>query len=170
MKTAKKSRPSRKPTDSLRELGVSLVHDISKSKNPEIVLHIRALSNVEFDKKNRTLVLGDKLSTRSFFNVAHAKKFLQTIEVAAVSKALLREGKHASLRDVYYQVKRTIPGTKVNIVDEQNESDSVIEDLELITGNSREQLNINANKNGSVAGRVIVEDRGATIDWSKLGS
>ena len=170
MKTAKKSRPSRKPTDSLRELGVSLVHDISKSKNPEIVLPIRALSNVEFDKKNRTLVLGDKLSTRSFFNVAHAKKFLQTIEVAAVSKALLPEGKHASLRDVYYQVKRTIPGTKVNIVDEQNESDSVIEDLELITGNSREQLNINANKNGSVAGRVIVEDRGDTIDWSKLGS
>src|SRR3989344_4913947 len=54
--------------------------------------------------------------------------------------------------------------------DEKSESDSVIEDLELITDHSREQLNINANKNGSVAGKVIIEDKGDTIDWSKLGS
>ena len=95
---------------------------------------------------------------------------MQTIEVASVSYNLLNEGKHASLRDVFYQVKRTIPGTKTNIVDDQVESDAVMEDLELITGASREQLNVNANKNGSVAGKVIIEDRGDTIDWSKLGS
>ncbi len=95
---------------------------------------------------------------------------MQTLEIAAISKRLIQEGKHASLRDVFYMAKRTIPSTKVNIVDEQPESDSVIEDLELITENSREVLNINANKNGSVAGSVIVEDRGDRIDWSKMGS
>ena len=31
-------------------------------------------------------------------------------------------------------------------------------------------MHVNANKNGSVAGKVIIEDRGDTIDWSKLGS
>jgi DNA topoisomerase-6 subunit A len=67
-------------------------------------------------------------------------------------------------------VKRTIPHTNVNIVDEQTESDKAIEDLELMTDCSREQLNINANKMGSVAGKVVVEDSGDLIDWSKLGS
>ena len=31
-------------------------------------------------------------------------------------------------------------------------------------------MHVNANKNGSVAGKVIIEDRGDVIDWSKLGS
>ena len=66
--------------------------------------------------------------------------------------------------------KRTIPGTKINIVDEQVESDGVIEDLELITGASREQLHMTANKMGSVVGYVTIEDAGDTIHWDKLGS
>ena len=156
--------------EKLTNLGRDVVKDVFKGVNPSVSFPVRSLSNISFDKKNRTLVMGKNMSARYFFNVAHAKKFLQTIEVAAVSKNLLKEGKHASLRDVFYQVKRTVPGTKINIVDEQAESDSVIEDLELILNLPREQININANKNGSVAGKVIVEDRGDTIDWSKLGS
>ncbi len=66
--------------------------------------------------------------------------------------------------------KRTIPNTKINIVDDQKETDKVIEDLELITDFSRENLHVNANKMGSVAGKVVIEDSGDTIDWSKLGS
>jgi len=71
---------------------------------------------------------------------------LQTIEVAKISKTLLDVEKHASLRDTFYMAKRTIPNSNINIVDEQTETDKVLEDLELMTGFSREQLNINANK------------------------
>jgi DNA topoisomerase-6 subunit A len=158
------------PKEKLQELGKRVSKDINKNKNPNIDVPIRALSNVSYDKRNKILMMGNKIAKRFFFNVAHAKKFMQTLEIAAISKRLIQEGKHASLRDVFYMAKRTIPSTKVNIVDEQPESDSVIEDLELITENSREVLNINANKNGSVAGSVIVEDRGDRIDWSKMGS
>ena len=66
--------------------------------------------------------------------------------------------------------KRTIPHTKINIVDDQKETDKAIEDLELITSFSREYLHVNANKMGSVAGKVVIEDMGDTIDWSRLGS
>lgn len=65
--------------------------------------------------------------------------------------------------------KRTIPGTNVNIVDEQMESDDVIEDLEVITGLSREQLHVSANKMGSMVGNVVLEDSGDTIDCGRLG-
>ncbi|MEK6906939.1 MAG: DNA topoisomerase IV subunit A [Nanoarchaeota archaeon] len=159
-----------KSAESLKELGNKIIKDIEKNKNPNIEVPIRALSNVIFNEKTRTLELGNKKSIRHFFNVAHAKKFLQTIEIASISKNLLIEGKHASLRDVFYMAKRTIPGTNVNLVDDQSESDDIVEDLELISGNSREQLNVNANKNGSVVGRVTIEDSGDIIHWDKLGS
>lgn len=154
----------------LVDIGKKVADDISKSKNPEIDVPVRALSNVVFDKTSKTLQLGDKSAKRFFFNVGHVKKFVQTIEVAKLSKELLDEQKHASLRDVFYMAKRTIPNSDINIVDEQTETDKAIEDMELITEFSREQLNINANKMGSVAGNVVVEDRGDTIDWSRMGS
>ena len=158
------------PKDELVNLGNDLAGQIAKGENPTIELSVRSLSNVVFNEKTQKLGIGDKTAERQFFNVAHAKKFLQTVEVAAISKSLLDISKHASLRDVFYMAKRTIPDTKTNVVDDQTESDKAIEDLELITGFTREQLNINANKMGSVAGNVVIEDNGDTIDWSKLGS
>lgn len=154
----------------LEDLGKKLVKEIETGQNPSIELSVRALSNVIYDTESKLLGLGTKTSKRFFFNVGHAKKFLQTLEVAKVSHDLLSIQKHASLRDVFYMAKRTILGTKVNIVDEQRESDKAIEDLELVTECSRELLNINANKMGSVAGSVIIEDKGDTIDWSRMGS
>ncbi len=158
------------PIKKLESFGKKLVKDIEEDKNPSVRIPLRALSNVVFDRQDKTLKMGGKSFVRSFFNVAHARKFLQTIETAAISKDLLINQKHASLRDVFYMAKRTIPGTSINVVDEQQESDAAIEDLEMITGHWREQLNINANKLGAVAGNVIVEDAGDKIDWSKLGS
>src|SRR3989338_481721 len=99
----------------LKELGIKLVQQIDKGRNPEIVFPLRNLSNIVYDIKTKTLKLGNKKGTRSFFNVAHAKKFLQTIEAAAyIKKELLETGKHDNLRAVFYGIKRTIPGTNIN--------------------------------------------------------
>ncbi len=164
------AKQEKKAVKELETLGKKLVVDIEKGRNPTIEFTLRSLSNVIYDKKSKTLTLGEKQQQRTFFNVGHAKKFLQTLEVAKVSKNLLDVGKHASLRDVFYMAKRTLPNSNINIVDDQTESDKSLEDLELITDLSREQLNINANKMGSVAGNVIIEDAGDTINWAKLGS
>lgn len=169
-KPTQEKKPSSNAKQELVALGNNLVKDIQKGQNPRIEVAVRGLSNVQYDKESKTLQLGDKTAERFFFNVAHAKKFLQTVEVAAICKSLLDVTKHASLRDVFYMAKRTIPNTKTNVVDDQKESDKAIEDLELITGYAREQLHVNANKMGSVAGKVIIEDMGDSIDWSKLGS
>jgi DNA topoisomerase VI subunit A len=152
------------------EIGRKIVEDVEKGTNPSIEVPVRSLSNVSFDPKAKTLVLGDKKSRRFFFNIGHVRKFSQTIEIAKIAKLLLEAGKHASLRDVFYMAKRTIQGTKIDLVDEQSETDNAIEDLELIADMSREQLHMNANKMGSVAGKVVIEDKGDIIDWGKLGS
>jgi len=154
----------------LKELGKKLVTDIKSRRNPSMIVPIRALSNIIFDHKSKLITLGNRTSKRYFFNVAHVRKFVQTVEVAATTKELLDVNKHLSLREVFYRIKRTIPNTNINIVDEQIESNKAIEDLELISNCSREQLHINANKMGSVAGNVVVKDKGDSVNWSKLGS
>ena len=154
----------------LKELGLKISAQIQKGRNPEITFPLRNLSNIIYDKKTKTLKLGNKMGSRSFFNVAHSKKFLQTVDIASIiKKELLDSGKHEHLRGVFYMAKRTIPGTNVNIVDDQSESDKIIEDLEVISGLSREQLHVSANKMGSMIGNVVLVDSGDTIDCSKLG-
>lgn len=159
-----------KTKEKLTELGKGIVKDAEKGKNPSVTLPVRALSNITFDKKNRTLILGKNMATRYFFNVAHARKFLQTVEIASlIKKNLLDTDKHEHLRGVFYMAKRTIPGTSVNIVDDQTESDKAIEDLEVITELSREQMHVSANKAGTMVGKIVLEDSGDVIDCAKLG-
>jgi DNA topoisomerase-6 subunit A len=154
----------------LRHIGEKVLKDIESGSNPSLDVPIRTLSNVKFDEKSKMLMMGEATAKRYFFNVAHVRKFVQTIEAAAVSKELIDVNKHLSLREAFYRMKRTLPNSNINLVDEQVESNQAIEDLELISSSSREQLHINANKMGSVAGKVVVEDKGDLIDWSKLGS
>jgi DNA topoisomerase-6 subunit A len=154
----------------LRNLGNNVVEQIEKKQNPALDIPIRSLSNTKFNPETRRIEMGQALAKRYFFNVAHVRKFTQTVEVAALSKDLLDVNKHLSLREAYYRMKRTLPNSNINIVDEQVESNQAIEDLELVANTSREQLHINANKMGSVAGDVVVEDKGDLVDWSKLGS
>ena len=154
----------------LKDLGSKIVKDIEKGKNPLLDIPIRTLSNVYYDKKNGMIKMGDKTSKRFFFNVSHVRKFTQTAEVAALAKELLDVDKHMSLREVFYGMRRTLPNSNIDIVNDQTESNSAVEDLELITSVLREQLHINANKLGAAAGRVVIKDKGDLIDWSKLGS
>ncbi len=155
---------------SLKNLGGKVLGDIDKGENPSIDVPIRTLSNVKFDVESQMIKMGGSVAKRYFFNVGHVRKFVQTIEAAAVAKELIDVDKHISLRETFYRMKRTLPNSSINLVDEQEESNAAIEDLELISGSSRELLHINANKLGSVAGKVVVEDKGDMIDWSRLGS
>ncbi len=161
-------------TDKTREyligLGKKVLDDINKKENPSIEIPIRALSNVIFDKKSGQLTLGNKTAKRYFFNVAHAKKFMQTLMVASFCKDLIDEDIHTSIRDMFYNLKRTFPDSNENTFDEQSESDPVIVDIEVALDVLREQLHLTTDRKGIVAGNVVIQDRGDIIDWSKLGS
>jgi len=155
---------------SLKQIGEKVLKDIESGNNPSLDVPIRTLGNVKFNEQSKMLTMGNATAKRYFFNIAHVRKFVQTIEAAAVAKELIDVNKHLSLRETFYRMKRTLPDSNINLVDEQTESNQAIEDLELISDSSREQLHINANKMGSVAGKIVVEDKDDIIDWSKLGS
>lgn len=158
------------PKEKLTEMGNKILDDISKKQNPKIEIPIRSLSNVIYDQASKALRLGDKTSKRHFFNVAHAKKFMQTMMVASFSKDLLDEKIHTSLRDMYYNLKRTLPNSSENTFNEQSESDPIVVDLEVTLDILREQMHLSADVRGRVVGDVSVMDRGDLVNWSKLGS
>nr|MBA4405489.1 DNA topoisomerase VI [Nanoarchaeum sp.] len=156
--------------EKLKELGDNLARQISKKQNPSVKFPTRSLSNIKYNKQTKKLELGKSITERSFFNLGHSKKFLQTIEIASIiKKQLIETNKHEHLRGIFYIAKRTLPGTNINLVDDQTESDKIIEDLEVITGLSREELHVSANKMGSMVGSISLVDAGDLIDCSRLG-
>ncbi len=152
----------------LQNMGKKVIGDIERGENPHIDIPVRSYANVRFEEGK--LQLGEKVAKRYFFNIAHAKKFMQTMLVASFCKQLVEEGIHTSLRDMFYNLKRTLPNSKENTFDDQKESDPIVVDLEVILDVLREQLHLGADVRGRVVGDVVIEDRGDTIDWSKLGS
>ncbi len=102
-----------------------------RSKDPTFAIPIRALSNVSFNERKGLIEMGSKKQARSFFNVGMAKKFMQTVLVADALSELQRADLTTSLREIYYRTKHTIQDSHENTFDTQDESDPVIEDLEV---------------------------------------
>lgn len=140
-----------------------------RSKDPTLAIPIRALSNVTFNPRNGLIEMGKKKQARSFFNVAMAKKFMQTILVADALSELQRADLTTSLREIYYRTKHTIKDSHENTFDTQDESDPVIEDLEVSLAALREELHVRAENGGSVVGPLVLEDDGDRVDCAKLG-
>lgn len=159
----------RKVLKALEEYGRGVLEDIKAGKNPYFDIPMRGISNVYFDEKARVIRMGDKLSRRYFLNVAHARKFMQTLLIMAYVKRLVSEGKHASLREAYYANKHTIPGTHENTFEDQSESDPIIEDLERMLGVLREEMHLTADRRGYIYGDIVIRDGEDEFNTSKLG-
>src|SRR5437899_11175624 len=124
----------RKPTAVERKrVGVAdlVITAAEKRKDPTIAIPVRSLSNVEFNERKGLIELGKRKQARTFFNVAMAKKFMQTVLVADALAELQRADLTTSLREIYYRTKHTMKGSHENTFDGQNESDPLIEDLEV---------------------------------------
>jgi DNA topoisomerase-6 subunit A len=154
----------------IQRMAQDVLRVVQKGNNPAIEIRVRALSNVSFNKKKRIIELGDKTQSREFFNTAMARKFMQTMIVADGCKTLIDAGKTVSIRQMYYMSKHTVAGTSENTFEEQNESDPVIEDLEVSTESLREELHLFATRKGAMVGNIVINDSGDDIDCARMGS
>jgi len=161
---------ARKTATKLQALGKRLIADVREKKNPSLSIPLRSLANVSFNERKQILELGDQKQARYLFNVGMARKFMQTFLIAAACKELLEEGKTTSIRDLYYITKHTLGDTRHNTFEEQDESDPIIEDLEVTVDALREELNLFASNKGAMVGPLTIVDSGDTIDLRRMGS
>jgi DNA topoisomerase-6 subunit A len=155
---------------SIEKLADDITRDGLKGRDPSVDIPLRTVSNMNWNKRKRILEMGDATQSRELFNVGQARKFMQTVLLAKGCKDLIEARKTLSLRGMYYMSLHTIEGTKEKTFNEQSESDTVLEDLEVGLGGLREELHIFAKKRGTMVGNITVVDNGDEIDCRRMGT
>ena len=154
----------------IRSLGDSVVKSSLALKEPVVDIPLRTVSNTKYNRKRRILEMGSNKQHRELFNFGMSRKFMQTVLLANGCKDLVEAEKTLSLRGMYYKTLHTIAGTNEKTFDGQDESDPIIEDLEVSLGALREELHVFAKKAGTMVGNITVVDTGDEIDCRRMGS
>ncbi len=141
-----------------------------KKQAISVDIPLRTRSNTNWNKKRGILEMGKATAERELFNLNQAKQFMQTMLHASTVKDLIDAEKSSSLRGVFYKAKHTVAGTKENTFDTQDESDPILEDLEVTLGALREELHIFADNRGALVGNITIVDKGDEIDCRRMGS
>ncbi len=154
---------------------VDLADDVAKKafKGGDIRVDIptRSRSNTIWNKKRGILEMGEGKSQRELFNLNQAKQFMQTLLHGSSIKELIAAEKTLSLRGMFYKGLHTIQGTKdEKTFSAQDESDAILEDLEVSLGALREELHVYAKKRGTMIGNITIVDTGDEIDCRRMGS
>jgi len=154
----------------IEDLAESVVQFAKKRMDPYVDFPLRTLSNVQFNPKKQIIEMKSGKLRRNFFDMKMAKSFMQTLLIASGCKQLIDEGKTNSIRGLYYMTKHSIPGTNEKTFNDQDESDPIIEDLEVALQSLREELHVFASTRGALVGPLVFRDSGDTIDASRMGS
>jgi DNA topoisomerase-6 subunit A len=153
---------------------VELADDVAQrtfsGKEPKVEIPLRTKSNTIWNKKQGILQMGSATAERELFNLNQAKQFMQTCLHAKSIKELIAVEKTLSLRGMFYKGLHTVAGTKEKTFADQDESDGILEDLEVSLGALREELHIFAKKKGTMIGNITIVDSGDEIDCRRMGS
>lgn len=176
--TAKAGRERVLAGQRIRKLAEGIVRVVHEKDDPFVDIPSRTLSNVQFNEKKRIIEMLDGKQRRFFFSLlgrrkgegSQAKKFMQTVKIAEKCKTLIDENITTSLREVFYSLKVPVRGSKELIFFEQEESDPIIEDVEVSVESLREELGIHAEPKGAMVGPMTIVDSGDTIDLTAMGS
>lgn len=162
----------------IRKMAGSIATVIHRQEDPFLEIPARTLSNVRFNEKRGIIEMLDATQRRSFFSLlgrrggegSQAKKFMQTVRVAEVCKQLIDANDSTSLRDLFYMLKRPVKASKELIFYDQDESDPIIEDVEVTMNALREELGVHAKAAGAMVAPMTIEDNGDTINLAAMGS
>jgi DNA topoisomerase-6 subunit A len=95
---------------------------------------------------------------------------MQTMLHSNSVRELIQADKTLSLRGMFYKGLHTVQGTKEKTFDAQEDSDGILEDLEVALGSLREELHIYAKKRGTMVGNITIVDNGDEIDCRRMGT
>ena len=154
----------------IEDLAISIVKRTLSGREPIVEIPLRTKSNTTWNKKKGILEMGSGVAERPLFDLKSAKQFMQTALHASTIRDLINAQKTSSLRGVYYKAKHTVAGTKENTFNDQDESDPILEDLEVTLGSTREELHVFAENRGAMVGNITIVDRGDEINCRRMGS
>ncbi len=167
-----KSKTREPVVKSIRKQASGVHGKIIKGQKPSLKFPVRSLANVKYRPKPGYFQMTGKTKERTL-TVNTVKTFAQTLKLMALSKELVESDDIATKREAYYVSKNWDEARFL----EQDESDTVMDDVEALFRVNREQLGfVPEEKGGEVAGRLTVVDvdrdtgKRIKIDCTKFGS
>lgn len=153
----------------LEDFGKGIASTVKSENSPSFMMPIRSKSNILFDERSKVLRLGDKMGYRRFLNVAHTRKFMQSMLISSACQEYINVNRTVGKRELYYNLKHSLPGSHENTFEDDIESGTVLNDIEASLGLLRERLHIEAKARGSIYGDITLSQAGDTFDCSRLG-
>ncbi|OYR39452.1 DNA topoisomerase IV subunit A [Halorubrum sp. Eb13] len=133
--------------DELIDLAADFYDQFADGTIPELQLPTRTKSNIEYDTESGVWTYGDRTSTRSANSVRGARKLLKAAYTIEFLANQLDEGRSSTLRELYY-LSESWDNDEAQFKS-QDESNDLVEDLEIVTGVTREDFHMRPEESGA---------------------
>jgi len=133
--------------EQLIELAAEFYDQFEEGDVPKMTLPTRTKSNIEYDEDENVWVYGDRQSTRSAKSVRGARKLLKAIYAIDFLAEQLEEDRSSTLRELYYLSESW--DTEEAQFNSQDESNQLIEDLEIVSEVTREDFHMRPEESGA---------------------
>ena len=133
--------------DELIDLAADFYDQFAAGSIPEMTLPTRTKSNIEYDTESGVWTYGDRTSTRSANSVRGARKLLKAAYTIEFLANQLDEGRSSTLRELYY-LSESWDNDEAQF-SSQDESNDLVEDLEIVTGVTREDFHMRPEESGA---------------------
>jgi DNA topoisomerase-6 subunit A len=132
------------------------IHGQIKSGDiPNMVIPLRTKTNIRFDTKKNVWKYGKYKGVRSAKKQLGAYMLLRTMYTLEFIQEMIEQKKSSTLREMYYISE----GWEMAKFNAQDESNKLIEDLEIITKCMREDFKLRPEENGaSIMGDLTIEE------------
>ena len=133
--------------DRLLDLAEQFYDQFDDGTVPSLEMPTRTKANIEYDEQQRVWVYGDRTSTRSAKSVGGAEKLLKLAYTVDFLAQQLDEARSSTLRELYYLSESwDLDEAQFS---SQDESNQLVEDLEVVTGATREDFHMRPEESGA---------------------
>jgi len=138
------------------ELAEQIHAQLSAGEIPRMRLPLRTKQNIAFQAREGVWKLGKALGTRSARKLDGALMLLRTFYLVDFINEMARDRKTSTLRELYYISE----GWEEGKFHSEDESNLLIEDLEVLCQRLREDFRVHPEENGaSVIGDLTIKER-----------
>jgi DNA topoisomerase-6 subunit A len=131
----------------LIDLAEEFYDQFDRGDVPQMTLPTRSKSNIVFDEESNVWVYGDRTSTRSANSVRGARKLLKAAYTIEFLARQLDEERSSTLRELYY-LSESWDSEEAGF-SSQDESNQLVEDLEIVSGVTREDFHMRPEESGA---------------------
>ncbi|NHX36204.1 MULTISPECIES: DNA topoisomerase IV subunit A [Halolamina] len=142
----------------LIDLAAEFYDQFAAGEIPRMELPTRTKSNIEYDPEKKVWVYGDRKSTRTANSVSGARKLLKASYTIDFLANQLDEDRSSTLRELYYLSESW--NNEEAQFNSQDESNNLVEDLEIVTGATREDFHMRPEESGAkVMGPLLIREQ-----------